>query len=265
MMFVTGDCHGDYRRFNVKNFPQQKEMTKDDYVIVCGDFGYWLPSKAREHDMDELEQRSFTTLFVDGNHEDYDSLNSLPVEEWNGGKVHKIRKSVIHLMRGQYYMIGGKTVFTFGGAASHDVQGGIFDVLDIERCRKKETITAKNIVPEELMYYYYDEANYVPYRVNHVSWWKEEVPTEEEFLEGVENLKAHGNKVDFVFSHDGPSSDVAIYSHGEVKADDTRRYLEEFRVLLFDNYEGWYFGHHHDNHRITAKDTLLYEKIIQIA
>ena len=241
MMFVTGDCHGDYRRFNVKNFPQQKEMTKDDYVIVCGDFGYWLPSKAREHDMDELEQRSFTTLFVDGNHEDYDSLNSLPVEEWNGGKVHKIRKSVIHLMRGQYYMIGGKTVFTFGGAASHDVQGGIFDVLDIERCRKKETITAKNIVPEE------------------------EVPTEEEFLEGVENLKAHGNKVDFVFSHDGPSSDVAIYSHGEVKADDTRRYLEEFRVLLFDNYEGWYFGHHHDNHRITAKDTLLYEKIIQIA
>ena len=40
MMFVTGDCHGDYRRFNTKNFPQQKEMTKDDYVIICGDFGH---------------------------------------------------------------------------------------------------------------------------------------------------------------------------------------------------------------------------------
>ena len=39
MIYVTGDCHGDYRRFNTAVFPEQKEMTKDDVVIILGDFG----------------------------------------------------------------------------------------------------------------------------------------------------------------------------------------------------------------------------------
>ena len=38
-IYITGDCHGDYRRFSAKRFPEQKEMTKDDCVIICGDFG----------------------------------------------------------------------------------------------------------------------------------------------------------------------------------------------------------------------------------
>lgn len=48
MIFVTGDCHGDYRKFNGANFPQQKEMDREDYVVVCGDFGYWDDSKEQE-------------------------------------------------------------------------------------------------------------------------------------------------------------------------------------------------------------------------
>ena len=40
MIFITGDTHAEFeRRFNTENFPEQKEMTKDDYVIICGDFG----------------------------------------------------------------------------------------------------------------------------------------------------------------------------------------------------------------------------------
>lgn len=27
-IYITGDCHGDYRRFNTQIFPEQKEMTK---------------------------------------------------------------------------------------------------------------------------------------------------------------------------------------------------------------------------------------------
>ena len=38
MIYVTGDCHADFTRFNTKIFPEQYEMTKDDYVIICGDF-----------------------------------------------------------------------------------------------------------------------------------------------------------------------------------------------------------------------------------
>lgn len=100
-------------------------MTKEDYVIICGDFGgVWnkeVENKEEKHLLDWLEEKPFTTLFVDGNHENFDRLYSYPVELWHGGKVHKIRPSVIHLMRGQIYEIDGKSFFTFGGASSHDI------------------------------------------------------------------------------------------------------------------------------------------------
>ena len=38
-IFVTGDCHSDFRKFNTGYFPVQSEFDKDDYVIICGDFG----------------------------------------------------------------------------------------------------------------------------------------------------------------------------------------------------------------------------------
>ena len=39
MIYITGDCHGNFERFNASIFPEQNEMPKDDYVIICGDFG----------------------------------------------------------------------------------------------------------------------------------------------------------------------------------------------------------------------------------
>ncbi len=141
MIYITGDCHQDFGRFNTGIFPEQKEMTKDDYVIVCGDFGgVWNrggENKEEKHLMDWLEGKPFTTLFVDGNHENFDRLYAYPVEEWHGGKVHKIRPTVIHMMRGQVFAIDGKSVFTFGGASSHDIDGGILEPEDPDFKRKK--------------------------------------------------------------------------------------------------------------------------------
>lgn len=39
MIYATGDVHGDVRRFSTDIFPEQREMTKNDYVIILGDFG----------------------------------------------------------------------------------------------------------------------------------------------------------------------------------------------------------------------------------
>ena len=59
MIYVTGDCHADFTRFNTKIFPEQYGMTKDDYVIICGDFGgVWNrfeENKYEKHWMDWLE------------------------------------------------------------------------------------------------------------------------------------------------------------------------------------------------------------------
>jgi hypothetical protein len=61
-------------RFNTDIFPEQKDMTKDDYVIVCGDFGIWDDSKRKRYWLKWLDEKPFTTLFVDSNHENFDLL-----------------------------------------------------------------------------------------------------------------------------------------------------------------------------------------------
>ena len=128
-IYITGDTHGDVRRLNTTSFYEQKEMTKDDYVIILGDFGlvwdYKGESREERNWLNWLEEKSFTTLFIDGNHENHDRIREMSVEMWNGGKVHKVRPSVIHLMRGQVFNIDGLKIFTFGGARSHDIKDGI--------------------------------------------------------------------------------------------------------------------------------------------
>ena len=75
----------------------------------------------------------FTTLFVDGNHENFDRLYSYPIIEWHGGKVHKINSSIFHLMRGEIYEIDNKKIFAFGGASCHDIPDGILDDDNLEK------------------------------------------------------------------------------------------------------------------------------------
>ena len=36
MIFVTGDCHGNFERFKPEYFPEQAQMTKRDIVIWAG-------------------------------------------------------------------------------------------------------------------------------------------------------------------------------------------------------------------------------------
>ncbi len=246
MIYVTGDTHTDWqRRLSNRAFPEQKEegMTKEDYVVILGDFGIWDGSQGEQKRLDWLEERPFTTLFVDGNHENYDILDAYPVSEWHGGKVQIIRPSVIHLMRGQVYDIDGFKIFSFGGAASHDIRDGILEKGDpkIKEYRRE----------------------YKMFRVNHVSWWEREMPNEEEMQEGLENLEKAGNEVDFIFSHCGPISVVSLYSHGLYKADKLTQYFEEVRASI--QYKRWFFGHYHDDKAVTDKDILLFEQIVRIA
>ena len=64
-IYITGDTHGDFTRFKEELFPEQANMTKDDYVMICGDFGgVWDGSEEEQRWLDWLEERPFTTLFI---------------------------------------------------------------------------------------------------------------------------------------------------------------------------------------------------------
>ena len=250
MVYITGDCHSEFGRFNTKNFPEQKEMTKDDYVIICGDFGgVWakdVESPQEKYNMDWLEEKPFTTLFVDGNHENFDRLYSYPVDIWHGGKVHKIRHTVIHLMRGQIYDIDGATFFTFGGASSHDIDGGILETSDPDFHKKRKHL----------------DREWIPYRINHISWWKEELASDEEMDEGRANLASHDNRVDFIITHCAASSTQALFSFGKFTPDSQTNYLEWVKQTVI--FKRWFLGHYHDNKQCSDKEILLYNRIERI-
>ena len=61
----------------------------------------WFGDSRDDETLDWLERLPFTLVFVCGNHENYDALARYPVAEWRGGKVHRVRPHVLHLMRNQ--------------------------------------------------------------------------------------------------------------------------------------------------------------------
>lgn len=165
MIYITGDTHGsiDIHKLAVCNFPEQKQTKKfEDYVIICGDFGLvWNNNSEELYWRKWLQDKNFTTLFVDGNHCNFNLLNQYKVDVWNGGKVHFIGPQIIHLMRGQIFDINGIKIFTMGGGESIDKQ----------------------------------------WRKENISWWKKEMPSTCEYQEALANLDKYNWNVDYVVTH----------------------------------------------------------------
>lgn len=251
MIYVTGDCHAEFRKFSTDNFPEQKEMTRDDFVIVCGDFGIWHDTPEEQYWLDWLSKKSFTLLFVDGNHENFDRLygDEFPIVEFCGGKAHRIRDNVFHLMRGYIFDLCGKKFFAFGGASSHDIDDGILDEDDFDDYKEFRNTINK----------WYNTGKM--FRVNHISWWKQELPTEEEMQFGLKTLEENENKVDFVISHCCPQQVASLFSHGCYQADDLTRYFNIIADTV--DFNRWFFGHYHNNQVVMSKFIMLYEQIVR--
>ena len=226
-------------------------MTRDDYVIVCGDFGgVWCDSSEERWWLNWLEEKPFTLLFVDGNHENFDRLYSdeFEVVDFHGGKAHKIRDNVYHLMRGYIFEIEEKKFFAFGGASSHDISDGILDESDFSSYRsflKK----VRQMEDENKMF-----------RINHLSWWKEELPTQQEMNFGLQTLLENNNSVDYVITHCCPQSIASICGFRE--PDILTKYFNDIDRKI--EFKKWFFGHYHNDIQILDKYVMLYHQIERI-
>ena len=227
MIYITGDTHGQNDFAKLILFAcRHTELTKKDYMIIAGDFGAVWDAKTLEKDLRFYEELPFTVLFIDGNHENFDLLDAYPVEMWKGGKVHFIKPTIIHLMRGQVFEIEGKTIFTFGGATSID--------------------------------------RYM--RQVHLSWWSREMPSFEELDEGLVNLKRYNNRVDYIVTHSCdekalwyPPLRTRIY---QMSVYPENQILSNFEDIV--TYKHWYFGHYHMDGDLTDKKTVLFQQILPL-
>ncbi len=118
MIAITGDTHGDIRRFDA---PLAKKLKSGDTLLVCGDFGFlWEDGEEEQKLLAKLEKKKYTIAFVDGTHENFDLLNRCKEVQWCGGKAHQVASNVYHMMRGEVFTIEGKKVFALGGGENPD-------------------------------------------------------------------------------------------------------------------------------------------------
>ena len=227
MIFVTGDTHGDIDFWKLevlaKNHP---ELTRDDYVVIAGDFGGVWSEKTLDRDLKPYEELPFTVLFVDGNHENFELLNAYPTSLWKGGKVHVIRPNIIHLLRGQVFEIEGKTFLTFGGATSTDKY----------------------------------------FRKAYVSWWPEETPTDDDLVEAYANLEKVHYKVNYVVTHtiDEKGLYYPPLKRGSFQFDVYPENLLLSNIEESVSYDKWFFGHYHLDGELTDKKRALYQDVIRL-
>lgn len=202
------------------------KLRKGDVLIVLGDFGFlWDGGKAERQVLSWLGKRPYTVCFLDGTHENFAMLKSCRVTRWKGGVVHRVSDNLFHLCRGQVFDLDGVTFFTFGGGESED------------RGERTENVT----------------------------WWRAELPTPSEMLEGAENLDEREGKVDYILTHEPPThvkNAMLLRAGKESRINQLNGYLQEIDDSC--EFHHWYFGSMHEDRLITPKHTCLFQKMIPL-
>ena len=126
-------------------------------------------------------------------------------------------------MRGQVFRIEDKTIFTMGGAYSTD----------------------KYIRKEGL------------------SWWKEELPTNEEYREATQNLREAGNAVDYIVTHTAPRE--VIRRMGKCPDPHDAELTGFLEWILYEvKFKKWFFGHWHTDREIMQNVRAVWFDAIKI-
>ena len=230
-IFVTGDMHGDlsYNDVSSKSWPEGRLLDRDDYLIVAGDMGILWGGKFNNPLEKYLkkwygEEKPWTTLFVDGNHENHHRLRDLPTMKMFGDEVGVVCENVYHLKRGRVYTINGSKIFTMGGATSWDKYR----------------------------------------RATNVSWWEEEVPAFWETDLALENLANNDWEVDYVITHTLPRESLSVFGFSNNKGGEycpLTGFLDHVAREL--TYKDWYAGHFHCD-MTRGKFHILYHDVVQI-
>lgn len=214
MVYIRGDTHGQIGQFTEEAMPGESSWSKEDILIVTGDFGFVFMGEnytSEKNDLDCLARKPYTILFVDGNHEGFPFLMQYPEETRYGAPVRRIRNNIFWLQRGYIYNIEGYTFFVMGGAYS------------VDRAFRQQ---------------YFD-------RTGEKIWFEEELPNNEEYNRAVANLNHCGRSVDYIITHTAPAAVIYRLTNG--MPDSNEKELAGFFEWVYNevSFTKWFFGHFH--------------------
>lgn len=113
---ISGDWHGDMK-FSKKAVHFAKRHGADALLHV-GDFGFWgLDDSFLKVLSEEVVSLDLPIFFIDGNHEDHQALNLIPL---NDDKTRTVAENIFHLPRGFRWEWDGVSFLALGGAPSFD-------------------------------------------------------------------------------------------------------------------------------------------------
>lgn len=143
-------------------------------------------------------------------------------------------------------LLANYSFFTMGGARSHDIEDGILNPT----------------APDFEEQYWALRRMGGRFRVNHCSWWKQELPCVSEYEEAKRNLDRVDYKVDYIVTHCAPNNIVDKLGEGGYIYDPLTDFLENVREKASFHY--WLFGHYHNNKIIDDRFVLLWEQMVQV-
>ena len=117
-MYFLGDVHAESPL--MRDFLNSEEK----YCLQLGDFGFifkyndWKWNKFLNHFEKNYPNKMIFTVL--GNHENYDSIEKMPVKDMFGARCRKIRSNVYAIERGEILSIEGLNILCIGGADSID-------------------------------------------------------------------------------------------------------------------------------------------------
>lgn len=231
MIYVTGDTHGELSRFTPEAMPGEDRWTKDDILIVTGDFGFLF--RGEENDpqektgLDILAEKPYTIVFVDGNHEGFPYLNACPDAERYGAPVKLLRPNIFWLLRGNIYTMESKRIFVMGGAYSID---------------KAFRLSYEAISGDAI-------------------WFPEELPSVEEYHRAIRNLLKCEMNVDYILTHTAPRTIIPRVI--SAMPDDHDAELTGFLDWIYHkaNFRRWYFGHFHQDLQVNDQMIACYTAV----
>lgn len=125
-------------------------------------------------------------------------------------------------MRGQVFEIEGLKFFTFGGGNSIDKSG----------------------------------------RVEGISWWADEMLSDYEYEEGLDNLEKVDWKIDYILTHTCPEFVAHQLVTNVYEGEETlQKYFD--KIAESAEYDAWFFGHWHMDETVDNFQC-LYNEIVEL-